>query len=144
MPRQLRRQLHPDGPDERQPAQRSTQHGLARARADVDEPRCRRCLELELSRHAALQSALALAEELGLLAPAEEGALEPRLLQALLGSDWPASLRANLQRLQWAAGSVRGTPPVPDGPPIPAEFSEIWPLHLLDIADEEQLSLLRR
>ena len=54
------------------------------------------------------EHALALAEELGLLAPAEEGALEPRLLQALLGSDWPASLRANLQRLQWAAGSVRG------------------------------------
>ena len=26
--------------------------------------------------------------------------LEARLLQALLGSDWPASLRANLQRLQ--------------------------------------------
>ena len=56
----------------------------------------------------ALQSALALAQSLGLLADPEEGELEARLLQALLGGDWPASLRANLQRLQWSAGSVRG------------------------------------
>ena len=56
----------------------------------------------------ALQSALALAQSLGLLADPEEGELAERLLQAFLGSDWPASLRANLQRLQWAAGSVRG------------------------------------
>ncbi len=26
----------------------------------------------------------------------------------MFGADWPTSLRANLQRLQWAAGSVRG------------------------------------
>lgn len=56
----------------------------------------------------ALQTALALGESLGLLPDAGEGTLEARLLQALLGADWPASLRANLQRLQWAAGSVRG------------------------------------
>jgi uncharacterized circularly permuted ATP-grasp superfamily protein/uncharacterized alpha-E superfamily protein len=56
----------------------------------------------------ALQSALVLAQELGLLAEPETGELAARLLQALLGTDWPASLRANLQRLQWAAGSVRG------------------------------------
>jgi uncharacterized alpha-E superfamily protein len=63
----------------------------------------------------ALQSALALAQDLGLLADPEEGELEARLLQALLGSDWPASLRANLQRLQWAAGSVRGKLSRPTG-----------------------------
>jgi uncharacterized circularly permuted ATP-grasp superfamily protein/uncharacterized alpha-E superfamily protein len=56
----------------------------------------------------ALQTALALGESLGLLPGAAEGSLEQRLLQAVLGADWPASLRANLQRLQWAAGSVRG------------------------------------
>ncbi|MFI8607032.1 circularly permuted type 2 ATP-grasp protein [Pseudomonas sp. NPDC077649] len=56
----------------------------------------------------ALHSALALAQQLGLLAEAQTGELEARLLQALLGADWAASLRANLQRLQWAAGSVRG------------------------------------
>ncbi|QKE64616.1 circularly permuted type 2 ATP-grasp protein [Aquipseudomonas campi] len=56
----------------------------------------------------ALQTALALGESLGLLPGAAEGSLEERLLQAVLGADWPASLRANLQRLQWAAGSVRG------------------------------------
>ena len=33
---------------------------------------------------------------------------QARLQQALFGADWPTSLRANLQRLQWAAGSVRG------------------------------------
>ncbi len=56
----------------------------------------------------ALQAALALAESLGLLPGAAQGSLEERLHQALLGADWPTSLRANLQRLQWAAGSVRG------------------------------------
>ncbi|WP_447594307.1 circularly permuted type 2 ATP-grasp protein [Aquipseudomonas campi] len=56
----------------------------------------------------ALQTALGLGERLGLLPDASEGELEERLLQAVLGADWPASLRANLQRLQWAAGSVRG------------------------------------
>ena len=56
----------------------------------------------------ALQTALALGESLGLLPDAGEGSLDERLLQAMLGTDWPASLRANLQRLQWAAGSVRG------------------------------------
>lgn len=56
----------------------------------------------------ALQTALALGESLGLLPSAIEGTLEERMLQALLGADWPTSLRANLQRLQWAAGSVRG------------------------------------
>ncbi|QLC73758.1 circularly permuted type 2 ATP-grasp protein [Pseudomonas sp. LPB0260] len=56
----------------------------------------------------ALESALALGESLGLLPEAASGELEQRLLQALLGADWPASLRTNLQRLQWTAGSVRG------------------------------------
>ena len=56
----------------------------------------------------ALQAALALAEGLGLLPGAASGSLQARLQQALFGADWPTSLRANLQRLQWAAGSVRG------------------------------------
>ncbi|PYC21998.1 molybdopterin oxidoreductase [Aquipseudomonas alcaligenes] len=56
----------------------------------------------------ALQAALALAEGLGLLPGAVSGSLQARLQQALFGADWPTSLRANLQRLQWAAGSVRG------------------------------------
>ncbi|NQD96322.1 alpha-E domain-containing protein, partial [Pseudomonas sp. CrR25] len=56
----------------------------------------------------ALQTALGLGESLGLLPDAASGPLEQRLLQALLGADWPTSLRANLQRLQWTAGSVRG------------------------------------
>ena len=56
----------------------------------------------------ALQAALALAEGLGLLPGAAGGSLQARLQQALFGADWPTSLRANLQRLQWAAGSVRG------------------------------------
>jgi uncharacterized circularly permuted ATP-grasp superfamily protein/uncharacterized alpha-E superfamily protein len=56
----------------------------------------------------ALQTALSLAESLGLLPDAESGDLQQRLLAALLGEDWPASLRGNLQRLQWVAGSVRG------------------------------------
>ncbi|MDC7823602.1 circularly permuted type 2 ATP-grasp protein [Pseudomonas sp. BLCC-B13] len=56
----------------------------------------------------ALQAALALAESLGLLPGAASGSLQARLQQALFGAAWPTSLRANLQRLQWAAGSVRG------------------------------------
>ena len=56
----------------------------------------------------ALQTALSLAESLGLLPDAESGELQQRLLEALLGEDWPGSLRGNLQRLQWVAGSVRG------------------------------------
>ncbi|MFP6850173.1 MAG: circularly permuted type 2 ATP-grasp protein [Pseudomonas sp.] len=56
----------------------------------------------------ALQTVLSLAESLGLLPDAEEGELQERLLEALLGEDWPDSLRSNLQRLQWVAGSVRG------------------------------------
>jgi uncharacterized circularly permuted ATP-grasp superfamily protein/uncharacterized alpha-E superfamily protein len=56
----------------------------------------------------ALQAALALGENLGLLPGAASGSLQARLHQALFGADWPSSLRANLQRLQWAAGSVRG------------------------------------
>jgi uncharacterized circularly permuted ATP-grasp superfamily protein/uncharacterized alpha-E superfamily protein len=56
----------------------------------------------------ALQTALSLAESLGLLPDAEQGELQERLLEALLGEDWPDSLRSNLQRLQWVAGSVRG------------------------------------
>lgn len=68
---------------------------LARYVDDDDDPR-------------ALLSALALAEELGLLPPVDSGSLSTRLLEAVVGQDWPASLRANLQRLQWTAGSVRG------------------------------------
>ncbi|MFG0722264.1 circularly permuted type 2 ATP-grasp protein [Pseudomonas sp. GLN_6] len=56
----------------------------------------------------ALQTALSLAESLGLLPDAERGELHQRLLDALLGEGWPHSLRSNLQRLQWVAGSVRG------------------------------------
>lgn len=56
----------------------------------------------------ALQTALGLGESLGLLPDADSGELQARLLEALLGEDWPDSLRANLQRLQWVAGSVRG------------------------------------
>lgn len=56
----------------------------------------------------ALQTALGLGESLGLLPDADSGELQQRLLEALLGEDWPGSLRANLQRLQWVAGSVRG------------------------------------
>jgi uncharacterized circularly permuted ATP-grasp superfamily protein/uncharacterized alpha-E superfamily protein len=54
----------------------------------------------------ALQAAVELAEKL-LLLP-EEGQLQERLLAALRGDDWAFSLRANLQRLQWAASQVRG------------------------------------
>lgn len=56
----------------------------------------------------AMQTALGLGESLGLLPDDEAGGLEARLLEALLGAEWPASLRTNLQRLQWTAGSVRG------------------------------------
>ncbi|MGB4073654.1 circularly permuted type 2 ATP-grasp protein [Pseudomonas sp.] len=56
----------------------------------------------------ALQTALGLGESLGLLPDADSGELQQRLLEALLGEEWPDSLRANLQRLQWVAGSVRG------------------------------------
>ncbi|NBA95165.1 circularly permuted type 2 ATP-grasp protein [Pseudomonas sp. R5(2019)] len=54
----------------------------------------------------ALQAAVELAESLSLLP--EEGTLPERLMAALLGEDWAFSLRANLQRLQWAASQVRG------------------------------------
>ncbi|WP_085630942.1 circularly permuted type 2 ATP-grasp protein [Pseudomonas sp. R16(2017)] len=54
----------------------------------------------------ALQAAVDLGERLMLLP--DEGELPQRLLAALLGEDWSFSLRANLQRLQWAASQVRG------------------------------------
>ncbi|CAD5203629.1 circularly permuted type 2 ATP-grasp protein [Pseudomonas sp. FEN] len=54
----------------------------------------------------ALQAAVDLGESLMLLP--DEGELPERLLAALLGDDWPFSLRSNLQRLQWAASQVRG------------------------------------
>eukprot|EP00966_Prymnesium_polylepis_P317453 7334325-Prymnesium_polylepis.2 len=44
--------------------------------------------------------------------------------------------------VQLGGGRVRGTRLEPTAPPPPAEFAEIWPLHLLDVADDEQLSLL--
>ena len=54
----------------------------------------------------ALQAALALGEQTGWLPPGER--LEERLREALLGDEWPYSLRSNLQRLQWSASQVRG------------------------------------
>lgn len=82
---------------------------------------CERCddsarlLRIMLTRYVddddplALQAAVALAESLGMLPEAEEDEeLKDRLLVALLGDEWPFSLRANLQRLQWAASQVRG------------------------------------
>lgn len=54
----------------------------------------------------ALEAAITLASELSLLP--EEGTLDTRLRTALLDPQWGFSLRANLQRLQWAAGQVRG------------------------------------
>ncbi|MEG0966877.1 MAG: circularly permuted type 2 ATP-grasp protein [Pseudomonas sp.] len=54
----------------------------------------------------ALQAAVTLADELSLLP--EEGKLTERLRTALVDSDWAFSLKANLQRLQWAASQVRG------------------------------------
>ncbi len=79
---------------------------------------CERCddsarlLRIMLARYVegddplALRAAVELAESLKLLP--EEGDLQERLLEALLGREWPASLRANLLRLQWAASQVRG------------------------------------
>jgi uncharacterized alpha-E superfamily protein len=79
---------------------------------------CERCdnsarlLRIMLTRYVdgddplALQAAVELGETLHLLP--EEGDLQERLLAALLGDDWSQSLRANLQRLQWAASQVRG------------------------------------
>jgi uncharacterized circularly permuted ATP-grasp superfamily protein/uncharacterized alpha-E superfamily protein len=79
---------------------------------------CERCddsarlLRLMLARYVdgddpqALLAAVDLGERLMLLP--DEGTLPERLLAALLGDDWPFSLRANLQRLQWAASQVRG------------------------------------
>ncbi|UVK99314.1 circularly permuted type 2 ATP-grasp protein [Pseudomonas sp. B21-048] len=79
---------------------------------------CERCddsarlLRIMLARYVdgddpqALQAAVDLGERLNLLP--EEGELPERLLAALLGDDWPFSLRSNLQRLQWAASQVRG------------------------------------
>ena len=79
---------------------------------------CERCddsarwLRIVLARYVdgddplALLAAVELGESLRLLP--EEGELPERLLAALLGDDWPSSLRANLQRLQWAASQVRG------------------------------------
>lgn len=84
---------------------------------------CERCddaarlLRIMLSRYVdgddalALQAAVKLGERLHLLPEEDEeenGPLSDRLLQALLGEDWPSSLRSNLQRLQWAASQVRG------------------------------------
>nr|WP_288498045.1 circularly permuted type 2 ATP-grasp protein [uncultured Pseudomonas sp.] len=68
---------------------------LARYVEDDDDPR-------------ALQAMFALAETLGTLPNEAHGSLEARLREALLGSEWPGSVRVNLQRLQWTAGSVRG------------------------------------
>ncbi|MBC2688357.1 circularly permuted type 2 ATP-grasp protein [Pseudomonas kielensis] len=79
---------------------------------------CERCddsarlLRIMLARYVdgddpqALQAAVELGE--GLMLLPEEGELPERLLAALLGADWSFSLRANLQRLQWAASQVRG------------------------------------
>ena len=79
---------------------------------------CERCddsarlLRIMLARYVdgddpqALQAAVELGESLMLLP--DEGELPERLLAALLGEDWPFSLRSNLQRLQWAASQVRG------------------------------------
>jgi uncharacterized circularly permuted ATP-grasp superfamily protein/uncharacterized alpha-E superfamily protein len=79
---------------------------------------CERCddsarlLRIMLARYVdgddpqALQAAVELGERLMLLP--DEGELPERLLAALLGDDWPFSLRSNLQRLQWAASQVRG------------------------------------
>ncbi|MCY1396245.1 hypothetical protein D9M71_112100 [compost metagenome] len=79
---------------------------------------CERCdasarlLRIILSRYVdgddplALQAAVELGESLSLLP--EEGELPERLLAALLDGEWAFSLRANLQRLQWAASQVRG------------------------------------
>ncbi len=54
----------------------------------------------------ALQAAVDLAVSINLLP--DEGDIEERIRAALMGEDWPFSLRSNLQRLQWAASQVRG------------------------------------
>lgn len=54
----------------------------------------------------ALQAAVDLAVSINLLP--DEGDIQERIRAALMGNDWPFSLRANLQRLQWAASQVRG------------------------------------
>lgn len=71
-----------------------------------------RLLRIVLTRHVegddaqALHAAVALAQALNVMP--DEGELEAGLLTALVGADWPFSLRNNLQRLQWAASQVRG------------------------------------
>lgn len=60
---------------------------------DVDDPQ-------------ALRAALELGEQTGWLPPGVD--LEQRLRRGLLGEDWPSSLKANLQHLQWASSQVRG------------------------------------
>jgi uncharacterized circularly permuted ATP-grasp superfamily protein/uncharacterized alpha-E superfamily protein len=55
-----------------------------------------------------LHTVISLGESLGLLPEAEYGELQQRLLEALHGTEWDDSLLANVQRLQWVAGSVRG------------------------------------
>ena len=54
----------------------------------------------------ALQAAVDLGVTINLLP--DEGELDERIRAALMGEDWAFSLRANLQRLQWAASQVRG------------------------------------
>ncbi len=54
----------------------------------------------------ALRAALELGDKAGWLPPGKN--LEQRLRRGLLGEDWPYSLKANLQNLQWAASQVRG------------------------------------
>ncbi len=54
----------------------------------------------------ALQAAVDLAVSINLLP--DEGDMQERIRAALMGEDWPFSLRSNLQRLQWAASQVRG------------------------------------
>ncbi|WP_110951046.1 circularly permuted type 2 ATP-grasp protein [Pseudomonas bohemica] len=84
---------------------------------------CERCddsarlLRIMLARYVdgddplALQAAVELGERLNLVPREDEekpSELDDRLLAALLGDEWPFSLRSNLQRLQWAASQVRG------------------------------------
>jgi uncharacterized circularly permuted ATP-grasp superfamily protein/uncharacterized alpha-E superfamily protein len=86
---------------------------------------CERCddsarlLRIMLARYVdgddplALQAAVELGERVNLVPREDEedqegSELSQRLLAALLGDEWPFSLRSNLQRLQWAASQVRG------------------------------------
>lgn len=82
---------------------------------------CERCegearlLRIMLSRYIdddndpqALQAALIVAEGLGLMPQGAANDLEARLVRAALDEKWPVSLRSNLQRMHWAATSVRG------------------------------------